>query len=74
MGHDNYIDNRGVGAWTFYLYKPDSTTFGPFIGELTVSKDFHSVYTVPDNQGTRECICNFPNQNVAAVINSTFLK
>lgn len=74
MAHDNYIDNRGFGNWTVYLYNPGEQAFGPFEGDLVVSKDFHTIYTPPDVNGARDCIGNFPNPNVAAVINNNYQK
>lgn len=78
MAHDNYIEDRGFGNWTIITYKPEQE-FGPFVGWLHVSKDFHVILNSDKsnhtsvNDGTN-CIASFPSPNIAAAINSETVK
>jgi hypothetical protein len=59
---DNIIYDRGKGNWSFFLYKPEQT-IGPYIGQLQITKDFHTV----NNEGL--CLISVPSPNVAFVEN-----
>lgn len=57
--------NRGLGNWSFAVYKPeDAPKLGPFKGYLIITKDHH---TVCDDASLKVTLINIPSQNVAWV-------
>jgi len=71
---DNVLQKKGYGEWVVHLYNP-VIEIGPFSGELTVSRDFHTINAIMedddmDEDNLDEVIASIPSPNVAYCVNT----
>ena len=65
---ENYVLDKGLGNWKFYIYHPEGPTVNTYKGKLEITKEFH---TVTDNR--QRCVVSVPNPNIAYVENIELL-
>jgi hypothetical protein len=64
---NNVNEDRGMGHWKFYLYKPENIESLPvFKGSLDVNSSFHTV-KVKLEDGNWKVIASIPSGNVSLV-------
>ena len=71
---DNVLQKKGYGEWVVHLYNP-VIEIGPFVGELIVSRDFHTINSIiedtdEDEDHFDEVIVSVPSPNVAYCVNT----